>query len=128
MPLRNDDTRNARPPAKAENDAWFAYKAIAKKQDREVDERTFRDAWRQGCAFTFSATSMLSPAIAAFIDWMEYVTSWTQRPNPNEGSEDLNMSPPAGSYMTTDEMDGADAFYPPPGDEHVAKTPTRARS
>jgi hypothetical protein len=66
-----------RPPAKAENDAWFAYRATAAKQGREVDERTFRDAWRQGCHFTFGATSQLSPAIAAFIDWMTYISDWT---------------------------------------------------
>lgn len=65
-------------PAKAENDAWFSYRAVAQKQGREVDERTFRDAWRQGCHFTFGATSQLSPAIAAFIDWMQYVTDWAQ--------------------------------------------------
>lgn len=65
-----------RPPAKAENDAWFAYRATAAKQRREVDERTFRDAWRQGCHFTFGATSVLSPAVAAFIDWVQYVTDW----------------------------------------------------
>lgn len=78
-----------RAPTKAENDAWFAYRAIASKQGREVDERTFRDAWRQGCAFTFAATSQLSPAIAAFIDWMNYVTDWSQ---PN-GSASLTEEP-----------------------------------
>lgn len=65
-------------PAEAENDAWFAYRATAAKQGREVDERTFRDAWRQGSRFTFVATSQLSPALAAFIDWMQYTTSWAQ--------------------------------------------------
>ena len=70
-------TRSDQSPSKAENDAWFAYRETARKQGREVDERTFRDAWRQGCSFTFAATSQLSPAIAAFIDWMNYVTSWS---------------------------------------------------
>lgn len=69
--------RNDAPPAKAENDAWYAYKYMAAKQGREVDERTFRDGWRQGAHFTFTATSMLSPAIAAFIGWMEYITDHT---------------------------------------------------
>jgi hypothetical protein len=75
MPLRNED--GIVPPSKAENSAWFAYRATAAMQNREVDERTFRDAWRQGCAFTFGATSKLSPALAAFIDWMTYISDWT---------------------------------------------------
>ena len=66
-----------RSPSEAENNAWFAYRATARKQGREVDERTFRDGWRQGCNFTFGATSALSPAIDAFVAWMDYVTSWS---------------------------------------------------
>lgn len=65
------------PPSTAENNAWFAYRATAAMQNREVDERTFRDAWRQGCAFTFGATSKLSPALDAFIGWMTYISDWS---------------------------------------------------
>lgn len=71
---------STRPPNEAENNAWFAYRAVARKQGREVDERTFRDGWRQGCGFTFGATSRLSPAIDAFVAWMDYVTSWSAPP------------------------------------------------
>lgn len=78
-------------PSAAERRAWYAYRATAEKQGREVDEITFRDAWRQGCAFTFASTSRLSPAIDAFIRWMEYVTDTSPhfgedlwRPAPGE--------------------------------------------
>ena len=73
-------------PTKAENTAWWEYRGAALKMGREVDERTFRDAWRQGCHFTFGATSQLSPAIAAFIDWMQYVTDWS-RPGTDAEAE-----------------------------------------
>ena len=63
-------------PLSAETSAWFAYKAVARKQNREVDERTFRDAWRSGARFTFTATSKLSPTLDAFVRWVEYVTDW----------------------------------------------------
>jgi hypothetical protein len=85
------------PPAKAENDAWFSYRAVAQKQGREVDERTFRDAWRQGCHFTFGATSQLSPAIAAFIGWMEYVTDWSLPRGEAVGNEEATEPTRAGS-------------------------------
>jgi hypothetical protein len=139
------------PPHKAENDAWWSYKMVCKKQGREPDERTFRDAWRQGCRFTFGATSVLSPAIAAFIDWMQYVTDWAPPPDQpaKEDRESLRAAydegwrnrdaerkedretretvdyvdpGPAASYMTTAQMDGFEPFEP------EAKKPTQARS
>jgi hypothetical protein len=77
--------RDDRRPTEAENNAWFAFRAIAKKQGREADEISFRTGWRQGCGFTFGATSKLSPAIDAFVAWMDYVTSWSAPVAP-EGS------------------------------------------
>ena len=80
-------------PSQAENNAWFSYRATAAKQNREVDERTFRDAWRQGCRFTFGATSQLSPAIATFIDWMNYVTDWAPPPAPAQEAQPAEAQP-----------------------------------
>lgn len=100
--------RSEQSPSAAENSAWFAYRATARKQGREVDERTFRDGWRQGCDFTFGATSVLSPAINAFVAWMDYVTSWKA-----PGGEGEYTDPgPAGARMTTEQMDGADSLGP----------------
>jgi len=100
--------RDDRRPSEAENNAWFAFKAIAKKQGREADEVSFRTGWRQGCGFTFGATSKLSPAIDAFVAWMDYVTSWSA-PLPRE--QEAYVDPgPAGARMITDEMDGADEY------------------
>jgi hypothetical protein len=64
-------------PSEAEDDAWFAWRGLALKEHREVDEASFRAGWRQGCGFTFRSTSRLSPSLDAFVRWMEYVTDWT---------------------------------------------------
>lgn len=79
-------------PAKAENDAWFAHRATAHAKGKEANEDSFREGWRQGCRFTFGATSQLSPAIAAFIDWMQYVTDWAQPSNGETNSAPTSHS------------------------------------
>ena len=101
---------SSRPPAQAENDAWFAYRAICHKQGREPDERTFRDAWKWGAQFTFGATSSLAPSLEAFSRWLDYITSWSAPISSSEGGYD--DPGPAAARMTTEQMDGADKFYP----------------
>jgi len=74
-------------PSDAARSAWFRYRAIARKQDREADERSYSDGWRDGARWTFGATSRLSPYLDAFVEWVAYVTNWQPDP-PAEGEED----------------------------------------
>jgi hypothetical protein len=72
-------------PQDAATSAWFAYRAVARKQGREVDERTYRDAFRDGARFTFTATSRLAPALDSFQRWLEFVTDWPEPPSEMAG-------------------------------------------
>jgi hypothetical protein len=67
-------------PSEAENNAWFAYRTICQKEKREADQDSFRSGFRQGARFTFGSTSKLSPALDAFIGWMQYVSDWAPPP------------------------------------------------
>jgi len=67
-------------PQDACQSAWYRYQAIARKQERDADRRSYEDGWRDGARFTFAATSKLSPYLDAFIRWAEYVTDWEPEP------------------------------------------------
>jgi hypothetical protein len=63
-------------PAKAENNAWHAYR-VSHKDTREVDEYSFRAGWRNAASYTFTATSRLAPVIDSFMRWIDYITEYT---------------------------------------------------
>jgi len=91
-------------PADAVRSAWFRYRAIARKQEREADERSYMDGWRDGARFTFGATSKLSPALDAFIRWAEFATQW--EPEPPVGEDDGSIQQPAAGSEAPDVRPG----------------------